>query len=80
MYNIADIFLFYYEIIITTLCSMIPHMKALARLTLRPLIATNTGAYYFAGKLSNSSVKTVNLPFLADSINEGTIAEFVKSN
>ena len=26
------------------------------------------------------AVKTVNLPFLADSINEGTIAEFVKSN
>ena len=28
----------------------------------------------------NTSAKTINLPFLADSINEGTIAEILKSN
>jgi len=31
-------------------------------------------------KLINNPGKTINLPFLADSINEGTITEFVKSN
>lgn len=31
-------------------------------------------------KIAYHLAKTVNLPFLADSINEGTIAEFVKSN
>lgn len=36
--------------------------------------------YFFASTFLSNLAKTVNLPFLADSINEGTIAGFVKSN
>ncbi len=35
--------------------------------------------YFFASITLFYSAKTINLPFLADSINEGTIAGFVKS-
>lgn len=37
-------------------------------------------AYLFASNWCPNAGKTINLPFLADSINEGTITEFVKSN
>lgn len=40
----------------------------------------NRLAFPFAGITNSISVKTIPLPFLADSINEGTIAEFLKSN
>ena len=45
-----------------------------------PLLSlTHRNLYYFGGSCNPIIVKTINLPFLADSINEGTVAELVKS-
>ena len=41
-----------------------------------PLLHGST--YNFASNSFGNPDKTVNLPFLADSINEGTVAEFTK--
>lgn len=43
------------------------------------LSLTHRNMYYFGGTTHHIIVKTINLPFLADSINEGTVAELVKS-
>lgn len=55
-------------------------IKALTRLPLSSLAGSYKGIYFFAGTLPHTAAKTVNLPFLADSINEGTVAELLKSN
>lgn len=59
---------------------MFKGIQAIGRIGLAQSILSTKGIYYFAGTSSTILVKTINLPFLADSINEGTVAQFVKSN
>lgn len=65
---------------------MITSIKAFAQLSYKPfatkivgLANAHKGVYFFAGNSLLILAKTVNLPFLADSINEGTVAKFLKS-
>jgi hypothetical protein len=47
-------------------------LKAIYQVRKYTTVLTSHNMYFFAAK-------TVNLPFLADSINEGTVAQFLKS-
>lgn len=60
---------------------MISPLRNLLKLTGRPanICGSFRGVYYFAGNTFQYLAKTVNLPFLADSINEGTVAKILKS-